>query len=67
MDRLQAFEAMLRDIQAQCEREKKKMDELKAKGKEKTATYRQFMGNRLMYMRILDLYKEYGLLETKKD
>ena len=67
MDRLQAFEAMLRDIQAQCEREKKKMDELKAKGKEKTATYRQFMGNRLMYMSILDLYKEYGLLETKKD
>lgn len=67
MDRLQAFEAMLRDIQAQCDREKKKMDELKAKGKEKTATYRQYMGNRLMYMKILDLYKEYGLLETKKD
>lgn len=67
MDRLQAFEAMLRDIQAQCDREKKKMDELKAKGKEKTATYRQYMGNRLMYMRILDLYKEYGLLETKKE
>lgn len=67
MDRLQAFEAMLRDIQAQCDREKKKMNELKAKGKEKTATYRQYMGNRLMYMKILDLYKEYGLLETKKD
>lgn len=67
MDRLQAFEDMLRDIQAQCDREKKKMDELKAKGKEKTATYRQYMGNRLMYMRILDLYKEYGLLESKKD
>ena len=30
MDRLQAFEAMLHDIQEQCEREKKAMDELKA-------------------------------------
>ena len=40
MDRLQAFEAMLSDIQAQCEQEKKAMDELKAKGKEKTATYK---------------------------
>jgi hypothetical protein len=39
------------------------MDELKAKGKEKTATYRQYMGNRLMYIRILDLYKQYGLLK----
>ena len=27
MDRLQAFEAMLSDIQAQCEQEKKAMDE----------------------------------------
>ena len=63
MDRLQAFEAMLSDIQAQCEQEKKTMDELKAKGKKKTATYRQYMGNRLMYIRILDLYKQYGLLK----
>ena len=39
------------------------VDELKAKGKEKTATYRQYMGNRLMYIRILDLYKQYGLLK----
>ena len=64
MDRLQAFEAMLSDIQAQCEREKKAMDELKAQGKEKTATYRQYMGNRLMYSRILDLYKQYGILDS---
>ena len=54
---------MLHDIQEQCEREKKAMDELKAQGKEKTATYRQYMGNRLMYSRILDLYKQYGILD----
>ena len=63
MDRLQAFETMLRDIQDQYESEKKAMDELKAKGKEKSATYRQYMGNRLMYGRMLDLYKQYDLLK----
>ena len=63
MERLQAFEEMLKDILAQSEREKKVMDDLKAQGKEKTATYRQYMGNRLMYSRLLDLYRKYGLLE----
>ena len=62
MDRLQAFEKMLLDIREQYEKENKAMDELKAKGKEKTATYRQYMGNRLIYGRILDLYKQYDLL-----
>ena len=63
MDRLQAFETMLKDIQEQYEKEKKAMDELKLNGREKTATYRQYMGNRLLYSRILDLYKQYGLLQ----
>ena len=63
MDRLQAFERMLQDIQEQYEKEKKAMDELKAKGKEKSATYRQYMGNHLLYSRMLDLYKEYNLLK----
>ena len=66
MDRLQAFEDMLSDIIAQFEKEKRAMDELKAKGKEKTATYRQYMGNRLMYIKILDLYEQYGLIEKRK-
>ena len=47
MERLEAFEAMLRAVLAQCESEKITMDQLKAQGKEKTATYRQYMGNRL--------------------
>ena len=25
---------------------------------------RQYMGNRLMYSRILDLYKQYGILDS---
>lgn len=63
MERAEAFEKMLADILAQYEYEKKKMDELKSQGKEKTATYKQYMGNRLIYNRIIALYKEYGLVE----
>ena len=61
MDRLEAFESMLHDIQEQYEKEKKLMDELKAKGREKSASYRQYMSNRMMYGRMLDLYKQYDL------
>lgn len=63
MERAEAFEKMLSDIVAQYEYEKAKMDELKARGKEKTATYKQYMGNRLVYGRIIALYREYGLIE----
>ncbi len=62
MERIELFEKMLKDIQSNYEQEKILMDELKAQGKDKTATYRQYMGNRLMYGRIISLYKQYGLL-----
>ena len=62
MDRLQAFERMLADIQQQADYEKDRMEELKAAGKEKTASYRQYMGNRMLYKMMLDKYREYGLL-----
>lgn len=63
MERLEAFEKMLADIKEQSEYENNKMQELKAQGKEKTATYRQFMGNKLMYGKILEMYRKYGLLK----
>lgn len=63
MERLESFEAMLADILKRFEYENQKMDELKRAGKEKSATYRQFMGNKLMYNKILSLYREYGLIE----
>ena len=63
MERLEAFEVMMRAVLTQCESEKTMMDQLKAQGKEKTATYRQYMGNRLFYSRLIAMYKEYGLLE----
>lgn len=63
MERLDAFEKMLSDIQKQAKYESEKMKELKAAGKEKTATYRQYFGNRMLYKMILEKYKEYGLLD----
>ena len=61
--RLEAFEKMLSDIQSRAEFEKAEMDKLKAAGKEKSATYRQYFGNRMLYRMMLDKYREYGLLE----
>jgi len=62
MERIDAFEAMLSDIQKQAAYETEQMELLKAAGKEKTATYRQYLGNRMLYKMLLDKYKEYGLL-----
>ena len=63
MERLDAFEKMLSDILKQAQYESSKMEELKAAGKEKTATYRQYFGNKMLYKMMLDKYREYGLLE----
>ncbi len=59
--RLKDFETMMKQIEADYDREKVLMDDLKAKGKEKSAAYRQYMGNRLMYTKFLAIYKAYGL------
>ena len=63
MNRLDAFEAMLAEIQEQAALEADQMEALKAAGKEKTATYRQYLGNRLLYKVMLDKYREHGLLD----
>ncbi|HIW09299.1 MAG TPA: hypothetical protein H9890_07885 [Candidatus Faecalibacterium intestinigallinarum] len=63
MDRLEAFEAMLAGLQRQAAYEKEQMELLKAAGKEKSATYRQYFGNRMIYSQMLALYRQYGLIE----
>ena len=63
MDRLEAFEAMLAGLQKQAAYEKEQMEKLKAAGKEKSATYRQYLGNRLVYSQIFGWYQHYGLLD----
>lgn len=65
--RLEAFEKMLHQIEMDYAREKELMDQLKAQGKEKSATYRQYMGNRLMYTQFLAIYQAYGLRENGEE
>ncbi|MDO5119564.1 MAG: hypothetical protein Q4G41_02945 [Coriobacteriales bacterium] len=40
------------------------MRQLKSQGREKTATYRQYLSNRLLLKAMVDKYREYGLLES---
>ncbi len=61
--RLEAFEKMLLSVKEQYETADAKMKQLRGEGKEKTATYRQLMGNKLQYQNILSLYKLYDLLD----
>ena len=63
MERLEAFEKMLSDIREQSDYETAQMEKLKAAGKEKSATYHQYFGNRMLYKMMLEKYKEYGLIE----
>lgn len=63
MERLEAFETMLADLTRQAEDEKQQMEQLKAAGKEKSATYRQYLGNRLMYTQMFAWYRKYGLMD----
>ena len=63
--RLEAFEKMLSAIEANYAGIISKMETLKSQGKEKSATYRQLMGNKLMYKDILSLYELYGLKEKE--
>ena len=62
-ERLTAFEAMLADVQAQSWQIEAQMRALKAQGQERSATYRQLMGNRLQLAQVLAMYKAYGLME----
>ena len=54
---------MLNDLKAQASYEADEMERLKAECREKSATYRQFFGNRLFYKQMLDAYKKYGLMD----
>ena len=62
-ERLAAFEAMLASVQEQSRQVEAQMRALKAEGKERSATYRQLMGNRLQLAQVLAMYRAYGLIE----
>ena len=60
--RLEAFEEMLRNIQKEYDSLQRQMEDLKEKGKIKSATYRQLMGRKMTYQSMLSMYEVYGLL-----
>ena len=64
--RLAAFERMLTAVQNEYAAASGKIAQLRAAGKEKTATYRQLMANKLRLQELLAMYQTYGLLETKR-
>lgn len=63
--RLEAFERMLSDVRNRYREADDKMKHLKAQGKEKSATFRQMMGQKLQYQDMLILYRLYGLLDEE--
>ena len=62
-ERLAAFESMLAGVQEQSRQVEAQMRALKAQGRERSATYRQLMGNRLQLAQVLAMYRAYGLME----
>lgn len=66
LDRLEAFEKMLSAVQAGYDDANEKMMCLKSEGKEKTATFRQLMGDKMLYQNMLSMYKIYGLTDDNK-
>lgn len=62
-EREEKFERMLEDVERSYFDTAAKMEQLKAEGKENSATFRQYMGNKLMYQNILSLYRVYGLID----
>ena len=65
--RLDSFETMLKAVQNHYQETSSKMEMLKANGKVKSATYRQLMGNKIMYQNMLSMYRLYDLLEEEKN
>ena len=62
-EREENFEKMLAFVQRKYADTTEKMEVLKAADKTKSATFRQLMGDKLMYQNMLSLYRLYGLIE----
>ncbi len=63
LERLATFERMLADAQHNYDELSARLERLKAEGKTKSATFRQYLGNKMTYQYLLSLYGDYGLLD----
>lgn len=64
-ERLEAFEKMLAAVQHNYAAADSKIQQLKKDGKEKTVTFRENLGNKLMYGNMLSLYRLYNLIDRE--
>ena len=63
LERLEGFERMLQDVQRNYAAVTERMERLKAEGKTKTVTFRQLLGDKLLYQTMLAMYRAHGLIE----
>ena len=66
-ERLAAFERMLADVQKNYGEFSARMEQLKAEGKEKSATFRQYWSNKMTCQYMLSMYRDYGLIDGPKN
>lgn len=59
--RLENFEKMYKAVNIGLEDAVNRMAQLQTKGKQKTATYRQLMVQKLTYKNMLEMYKLFGI------
>jgi hypothetical protein len=52
---------MLAEIESDLEFKTIELERLKAQGKEKSATFKQYLADKLLYQRMLSIYARYGL------
>lgn len=52
---------MLTEIENDLEFKTAEIERLKAQGKEKSATFKQHVADKLLYQRMLSIYERYGL------
>ena len=62
-ERLEAFERMLADVQANYAEFSARMEQLKAEKKEKSVTFRQYWSNKMTCQYMLSMYQQYGLID----
>lgn len=62
-ERLAAFERMLADVQKNYGEFSARMEKLKAEGKERSATFRQYWSNKMTCQYMLSMYEDYGLTD----
>ena len=61
MDTLEKYRKMHQDILKRYEEAQKMIERLKAEGKIKTITFREKLGEKGFYSRVLSMYDAYGI------